>query len=136
MKTFKVNKNSWHYRFQEYVETDPYLRKDFCSYWRGLVYAFLKVIWFMLSLAAIAILTLFMFTIIGYLVFTFVYPDITWSFLTEVFATLLGGVIISTAIYITYKIATRETKNTEASIVATKYQSLKDRVCYKVEFHD
>lgn len=139
MKTFKVNRNSWHYRFQDTMETDPRLRKDFCSYWRGLVYAFLKVVWLMLGLVVITITTLFVLNGIGVLVFLLVYPDITWTSLNAVSATLLGGGIISIALYIWYKIATREKKNAEnkqLSIVATKYRSWKDKVCYKVEFHD
>lgn len=134
MKTFKVNRNSWHYRFQDAVETDPHLRKDFCSYWRGLVYAFLKVVWLMFALVAIAITTLFVFNIIGSLVVFFAYPDITWSFLNEVSATLLGGSIFSIALYIWYKIANAVDK--QPSLIATKYRSWKDKVCYKVEFYD
>lgn len=145
MKKFKVNKNSWHYRFQDYVGTQPYYREDFCSYWRGLV----------LAIGIVSTVTLFMGFLLCIAVMSASVTGIgiiaIWNpaFATSPLGSVVGivpGAIFWGAIYgIMYLIRRAVTKSVdykneialrEPGIIATKYQSLKDRVCYKVEFYD
>ena len=141
----KVNKHSWHYRFQDYVDTQPYNREDFCSYWRGLI----------LAIGIVSIVTLF----IGFLLcISVLVASVTgvgiiaiWNpaFATSTLGSIVGvvpGAIFWGGIYgimcLIRRAVTKgiEHKNEfalrEPGIISTKYRSLKDRVCYKVEFYD
>ena len=145
MKKFKVNKSSWHYRFQEYVDTQPYYREDFCSYWRGLVLAigiFFSVIVFMGFLLCMAVISA---SVTGIGIIAIWNP----AFATSTLGSIVGivpGAIFWAAIYgIVWLVRRAATKSVEyknefvlrePGILATKYRSLKDRVCYKVEFYD
>ena len=145
MKKFKVNKSSWHYRFQEYVDTQPYYRKDFCSYWRGLV----------LAIGIVSIVTLFIGFLLGIAILSASVTGIgiiaIWNpaFATSPLGSAVGivpGAIFWGSIYgIMYLIRRAVTKSVdyknefalrEPGIISTKLRSLKDRVCYKVEFYD
>lgn len=145
MKKFKVSKHSWHYRFQEYVDTQPYYREDFCSYWRGLV----------LAIGIVSIVTLFIGFLLGMAVLASSVTGVgiiaIWNttFATSTLGGIVGvvpGAIFWGGIYgIMYLIRRAVTKGIEhknefalrePGIISTKYRSLKDRVCYKVEFYD
>jgi hypothetical protein len=145
MKKFKVNKSSWHYRFQEYVDTQPYYRADFCSYWRGLV----------LAIGIVSIVTLFMGFLLCMIVLAASLTGMgilaIWNpaFATSTLGSIVGvvpGAIFWGSIYgIVWLVRRAVTKSVdyknefvlrEPGILATKYRSLKDRVCYKVEFYD
>ena len=59
----KISTKSWHYRFMSFADVKPYWRRDLCSYIRGLLLAFTKVI--LLGGCAASFL--------GFLVFSMVY---------------------------------------------------------------
>lgn len=88
MNTYKINTSSWHYKLVNEVLHDAFDRRDFCSYWRGVVIAVLITILLLtMSLVAFSILvamplyTLFQIYVIGHgYDFTFaVVPWLFWS---------------------------------------------------------
>jgi hypothetical protein len=144
MKTFKVNRNSWHYRFQDTMEVDPHWRTNFCSYWRGLVIAFVlagfttALIVACIGLAAVAA------SLVGSLIIAIWNHQFAFSFWGSILGGFIGLAVIAACVGFWWLIKIRLNKRTESGnvserqpgVIATKYRSWKDKVCYKVEFYD
>lgn len=145
MNTFKINTNSWHYKFQDTMETYPNTRTDFCSYWRGLVWAFFKVVFAIVAVTAFLVGVGVVSHVIGYLLLALIYHDFLETTAGFVVSMLIGIVVTAIIAAIPfvwdhYKKRWKETKNiavqSQPSILKTKYRAWKDKVCYKVEFID
>lgn len=132
MDTFIVNKTSWHYRFllcTGVMYYDLRRRDNFCAYWRLVVWKL-----FVATIGALAGILL-----IGLLVYAlYVNP---WAVGTVALQVLLfiTGIILSIAFweYLEHKLknfndSAKSGENT--SLLATKYRSLKDKVCPSVEY--
>lgn len=145
MNTFKINTNSWHYKFQDAMETYPSTRTDFCSYWRGLVWAFLKVVFAIIAVTGFLVGVGVITHVIGYLLLKPIYPDFIETTAGSI-VSMLVGIVVSAIIgaipfvWDHYKKRRKEFKTIthqhQPGILKTKYRAWKDKVCYKVEFID
>lgn len=130
-----INKNSWHYKFIDWMGHTPHRRTDVCSYTRGLLHS---IFIFSVSVVGISLAI----GIVGF------------SLIIGFFANDLGGVIISTFAWIFVGtlaiVIIREEELDNSPIVferkdkATKQPSLlsvwwkgfKEKTCYKVDFYE
>jgi hypothetical protein len=145
MKTFKVNRDSWHYRFQDAMEVDPWQRTDFCSYWRGFVIACIMATFFTALSVSMVVWIAWTSYLIGD-VLSYYSMDLPLGFdgyllaIVQAFSGLTVMAVIAYVIWLLSGVGIRgKSRNDETKqpgLFKTKYQSWKDRVCYKVEFHD
>lgn len=153
MKTFLVNKNSWHYKMNiDMVKTNESLKRDdyaeryvqskdnFCSYWRMTLSS--------LSKAAI-VLSLIAALLVGFLyvmykvVSGFIYDPSTTLVLTGIVIAFLAFVI-GIAFFSDWIAKRKRIKlnkilhggHTETSLAKAKYSSWKNGICVKVEFKE
>lgn len=138
MNTLKLRRKSWHYWLAsnlggDYPESYAMKRKtqNICTYARA-------VFWNLLAL-------LFFGVIGGVLIFGFIGLPILWLFTrnTSVLSIieilwgwiLVFGVIIGTT-FLIQKYRKRSTAAKQPSFIGTWYRSIKEKVCYLVEFDE
>jgi hypothetical protein len=130
MQTFKVNKNSWHYKMlATHAAFD--MPKDFCTYWRlvAFVSAFLGLL-IILGLGAVSGLVY----ILGYFVYIAIVAPIEAA---KTMALLLAAAVIFSLTRL-FKLFSkpRSTKTTEKqpSLLMAKYHSWKHKYCPAIEY--
>lgn len=153
MKTFSVNKNSWHYKLNfkmcqtnerlaqgNYAEKYVESKDNFCSYWRMSIWSMFKVL---LVIAFVAGAT----TFIGYMLYLMGYAFVVHTqqaILSTVAVVIIFGLIFGIA-YIVSLISERNRKKmnaiiydgeTETSLAKAKYSSWKAGICLPVEFKE
>lgn len=137
MTNFKVSKNSWHYKFQDFFGLMPWRRRDFCSYWRGFIGAVLFVGLLLTLLSGIVFFS--------YLTGDDLFGDKFNIVLTTFFgflavasvpALILGLAFIFYLLH--HYIIDVPTKlvEKEGTIFNVKYKSWKEKYCPMVEFID
>ena len=132
MQTFKVNRSSWHFRLvaQYNISEVP---KDFCSYWRYVVFAVLFKIAYFAMLAALASAILFGIGSWLYLL----YLDPVSGFISlGVLATALTIPLVITAIANYIRKRKPSENNKQPSIFAAKYHSWKHKYCPAIEYEN
>ena len=133
MKPFKINRNSWHYKFNKnFFNNDDYCMErrwepkhnNFCSYWRATMFRMLFAA--ILSLGCIGILSM-----LG----SVVYNDPVESLFVVgsvigLFATVLGGIA-----FLQY-LENRKKANAKKpdSLFMQKYKAHKAKICPMVEY--
>jgi hypothetical protein len=159
MDAFKVKKDSWHYRFNRYVEKKTgaidaektiQSRRDFCSYWR---HTMINGLWVVMGLAMIASVLFLVFgmitgmmqvgflaslKIIGILIgmaITLIVIAVVVGFLMEKVITGLSrlfgkGSDATVRVYTPKPIKSKK----EPGMIKTKYKSWKGQYCPMVEF--
>jgi hypothetical protein len=144
MNTYKINTSSWHYKLVNEVLHDACDRRDFCSYWRGVVISVLIVLagvslfglaFFMML--AMPLYTFFQIYVMGhgYDLFFVIFPWVLWS--------LIGLSYIGTKRK-ERRIQKRQAWNKmgypdpdpQPGLLAMWYQSYKGKFCPMVEFVD
>ena len=151
MKTFSVNKNSWHYKMNlemcltnEMLKRDNYAEKyvqskdNFCSYWRMTLFSMFKIAVIFAGIAVLLFGILFVLYNIGH---AFIYNLSTALVLTGILIGFLAFVIGIAFVsdWITKRKRIKLNKilhggHTETSLAKAKYSSWKNGVCVKVEF--
>lgn len=140
MKPFKVNRNSWHYKFNrywfnEYSSNDWAMENvweqkhnNFCAYWRATV---LRIV--VTSVLAFG-LSVFLF-LVGNIVY-----DNPWKTLQVIGGTLAGAAvfigIVTAAAYADHRVKTRQKTDAPDSLIVAKYKSYKSKVCPMVEYDE
>lgn len=128
----KISRNSWHYRFQDAMELYPETRKDFCSYWRGLVLSFILTIVYSIAITVTIATTLLLAGTTGTVFLAYFYPGLVTTYIGIILSTLLGGLLICLAVLIVRSINLPKVSHT--SIITIKYNAIKNKTCYKVDF--
>jgi hypothetical protein len=136
MKSFKINRNSWHYKFNknfmnEYGLTDYSMQNnweprhsDFCSYWRATVF---RAIW-------ASVLLFFAGLII------FAAGIGTYNNPVAALSIVLGGILfIGTVILFFFGIEKLKARNKSKvnepeSLLMQKYRAHKSKICPMVEY--
>lgn len=151
MKTFSVNKNSWHYRLNvrmaktnERLSQDNYAEKfvqskdNLCSYWRMTLWSMFKIS-VAFSFIAVIILGLLglIFMYIKALIVNTAYTVGATVMTLGAFTVIVG--IIALAIWLDKRKAAKLNKilyenETETSLTKAQYSSWKNGVCVPVEF--
>ena len=151
MKTFSVNKNSWHYRLNvrmaktnERLSRDNYAEKfvqskdNFCSYWRMTSWSMFKVAVSASFVGAVTFAVLYMFYGFGYaLLFHTTQALTVTAFVLGLIGVLVGMFMVSTWLDKRKKQkldAILYDGETETSLARAKYSSWKGGVCVPVEF--
>lgn len=137
MTNFKVSKNSWHYKYQDFFGLMPHRRKDFCTYWRGFIIANLFVALILVLISGTAF--------ISYLAGDDLFGD-KFNIVLTTFFGFLAVTALPTAIFglafifymLHYYIIDVPTKlvEKEGTIFNVKYKSWKEKYCPMVEFID
>ena len=151
MKTFSVNKNSWHYKLnismvktndslyrEDYVERYVQSKDNLCSYWQMTLWSMFK--------AAVAIA--FVCAVIGFI--GFVLYNYGYALMFHTTQALVGtafviGVFVfaGSVVYVGSKLSARKRikldkiiyhGETETSLAKAQYSSWKNGVCVPVEF--
>ena len=138
MKTFKINRNSWHYKLNrkffntwgdnEYYMQDSWEPKhnNFCAYWRATMF---RAIW-VIFLAVFAGICLFAMGIAAY--------QHPWDTLIvvgsviSIIAFLVFGIALSETIEVIK--SKREEKAAPESLFVQRYRAYKSKVCPMVEY--
>ena len=151
MKTFSVNKDSWHYRLNvrmaktnERLLRDSYAEKfvqskdNFCSYWRMTLWSMFKVAVSAAFVATLVVLSLIGLYNIGY---AFVFHARQALIGTAFVLGLIGMIVSMFAISTWFDNRTKRKLDailhdgeTETSLAKAKYSSWKGGVCVPVEF--
>lgn len=132
MKTFKINRNSWHYWINKNVfnEDERWMQQwednhsNFCSYWRATVF----------RLAWVAIVAAFVLTLLGILaVVSYLHPIQVLSVVLVSCAIIasLVGVVITHEYFKERKPANQEPK----TLIGKQYATYKSKICPTVEFN-
>lgn len=142
MKTIKIKKSSWHYRFINKMNFKPLNAKNDCDYVRRFVMASFTLIMTITAMIAMTAVTL----IISWGVGSDVLGENLFSdnlILNVIAKTIVGAVTIivfATSLFFTISIFTgTKTKlekrlNSEyPSPIIMKYKSLKEKICHPVE---
>lgn len=133
MQPFKVNRNSWHYKFNmsffnlhgESVSGREYWEdkhNNFCSYWRATMF---RLMWAIL-------ISIGMFFFIGTLGVGIYNAPITAAIVFAVFIGIIG-IAIGT-VYVTDKIKNRKPSDAPKSLFVQKYIAYKSKVCPQVTY--
>lgn len=134
MKPFKINRNSWHYKLNKYMNedalTDNMMRRDwepkvsnFCAYWRATVMR-LVLFGLLASLGTVMLiaLTFAVITAPGMVFFLF---------------TLFAFVVLASYGVITLAERRKQVKMRQEKpqgLFAMKYRAIKDKICPNIEF--
>jgi hypothetical protein len=134
MKTLKLNKNSWHYKFASFYDKDVKYGTDICSYTRTLFFGFLLYS-FLFSVAGF-IAGCLLYTIGSWIAYLFGYPlnDIVPAF-TIVYG--LAFIMIGVCVYLSQleqRSWVRDEKPKEPGFIKLAYRSWKEKFCVKIDF--
>jgi hypothetical protein len=153
MKTFSVDKNSWHYKLNvKMVKTNERLNRDdraeiyvqskdnLCSYWQMTLWSVFKV----------AVAVSFVIVLVGFVMFTLY--NLGYAFMFHTTNALIGtGILLAAVTTVTgivslmTWISRRKTEKlnkilfygeTETSLTKAQYSSWKNGVCVPVEFKE
>lgn len=133
MQPFKVNRNSWHYKFnmnffnadadyQGARERWEFKHNNFCSYWRATMF---RMMW-------AVILSIGMFFFVGTLGVGIYNAPITAAIVFAVFIGIIG-IAIGT-VYVGDKIKNRKPSDAPKSLFVQKYIAYKSKVCPQVTY--
>lgn len=133
MKPFKINRNSWHYKFNKnFLNNDDYCMEyrwepkhnNFCSYWRATMFR----MWVAAILGGMAIGCL---VGLGYI--TYQDPIATVSILVTVAG--MGATVVGGVIFLQY-LNNRKKTNADKpdSLFVQKYKMHKAKICPMVEY--
>lgn len=125
MKAFKPNNSSWHYRLMRGFFHKYPMPKDFCSYWR-------EVVWECILVAVFV--TLVLYLVVNFAVVLIYYPVAT----VKVSISILGIVVFIIAGSLLFvQIGKKLTQSKDSSsLILTKYHSFKEKTCIPVEYDD
>lgn len=137
MQTNVVKKSSWHFRFQSFMGLNPEERTNICSYWRGVIGSFLKVLFF----GIVIIIGIIVWGGLSHFAFFGEEANITiLSFITAflgmiiaVIAFMFCLVLILVAPSTIKEIVTKQ-RSDNPSVIRLKYESWKNKICTKISF--
>lgn len=122
MQTFKVSKNSWHYKLLNIVKAVPY-QQDFCSYWRAVLFVV-----FMLSAVITSIL--FITYIVIYLLVT------AQIAVLKAVSVIIFCLLVAFIPEILSNMNKHSYKPKKQSLIAAKYNSWKHKYCPNIEYEE
>lgn len=130
MKTFKLNRDSWHFRLANFVTNRVYSDTDICTYVRSVIQGALWLAFATAIVACVGGAAVFtVFNIFGFLFFGQEFHLVSVMVLTNV--TILGLFI---GIFIAKEKYEEKTRFDKPGFIRLAYRSWKDKFCAKVEF--
>jgi hypothetical protein len=121
MKNFVVAKNSWHRKMVARSDFVLSLPRDFCSYWRTVI--FLLIAYAIFAFMVVTTIALFsLFTLVS-----FAFAPLTSTAMVIMFALIFG--------WLWFK-PEKKSEDVEYNIVKMKYKSWKGKYCPMVEYKD
>lgn len=134
MKTFKINRNSWHYKLNKNYMNDLSYRMDvweakhtnFCSYWRATIFrVFVALVGVVAALLVLLVLAV-----------AAINDPITFA---VVIVSIIGVVVASIVVaglsqWLETKMARPYTQPDNPSLIAQWYSAKKSKICPMVEF--
>jgi len=134
MKTFQINRDSWHYKLNKNFFQDTLMERQwepkhasFCKYWSATMFR-------IVGAAIMAAMTTILLFLIAFAIWT---DPLTVLKGVIVFIGIFGAVL-SIAVLVDY-VQTRPTampNDEPKSMIAMKYYSFKNKICPMIEFKD
>lgn len=153
MKTFTVNKNSWHYKLNfemcktnerlklnDYAEKYVQSKDNLCSYWRMTLWSMFKLLAVLFFVGVVISAALYLIYMFGYAILFHTSETVVMTATGIGVFTFISG-IISLAVWADKRKRDKLNKilydgETETSLAKAQYSSWKNGVCVPVEFKE
>lgn len=134
MKPFKINRSSWHYKFNtKFLPTDTDHRwelsnSNFCAYWRATTLRAIVALFFVSCFALVLLIVLLS---VGFLIYNS--PITLFTIIMGIIAAM--GIIAFT-LYLEERKKKASNSNKPESLLLQKYRAHKEKICPLVTFED